>query len=75
MMNFHITDNAKNAVIEHLSSAGYLDLCLERHGDKFEVSGKYKGEKILTLDDRVTIYDGDSLTLEGLKFKLELAKA
>ena len=71
-MKFSITDNAKNAVIEHLSHNGYLDLCLERHGNEFEVSGKYKNEKILTLEDRITIYDGNSLALEGLKFKLDL---
>jgi hypothetical protein len=71
-MKFVITDNAKNAVIEHLSHSGYLDLCLERDGNYFTVSGKYNCEKIVILEDRISVCDGDSLTLENMKFKLEL---
>jgi hypothetical protein len=70
IMKFKITDEAKVAVIKHLSENGLLDFCIERNGkNDFDITGKYEGFTVVKLDT-VMIRDGDSLTLQGLKMVL-----
>lgn len=69
---FQITPEAQKAVIRHLSEDGYLELRLERAGNKVRVSGMYEDQEVLVFDELLPLFNGDTLTLSGLKIKLDL---
>ena len=71
-MKFEITENAKKAVIKHLSKEGLLEFCIERtQPNQFVFTGLYDGLEVIKLPV-VTIYPGDSLTITEMKIVLEL---
>ncbi len=71
-MQFKITDEAKKAVVKHLSEEGLLDVCINRiDRDRFEITGEYEGLTVVRLD-AVKLYAGDSLTVQGMKMVLSL---
>lgn len=70
-MRFKITEEAKEAVVRHLSKEGLLDIRIERDNDWFTIHGIYDGLRVIELDKQ-QIYDGNSLTITGMKMVLDL---
>ena len=69
---WRVTDEAKNAVLSTLAEDGYLDLAVVRTGtNDVWIQGKYKDMTVVELGP-FAIGPGDSLTLQGVKLKLEI---
>jgi hypothetical protein len=73
MDQFQITDEAKKVVIKHLSEDGLLDLRISRvSANKFQITGEYDNVTVLSFPQLFSIYNGDALTLTGLKMVLDI---